>query len=1040
MKKKHIFWAMGVAALALAACNTVESSSSKSTSKTDTEESSTSTSTSTGTPDVTDTSTDPDGGEDTDTSSVTDPDEGHGSDTSSATEPDGGEDTDSSTDPDGGEDTDTTPSTDPDGGEDSSSDEPDVPVVAGEITFEGVSNKTIKVGQYFDVFEGVSAKDSNDADFTNRVRAIGNVNYGVAGSYQIKYEVQVGEDKYSTTRTITVENGTIPGQVARNRAYGELTNNEVGSGSYLSGGASAPTVSYKNPSNGQAQNNAIVRPGDTPFLGNAAFNEGPIPTNTWYSGFFYANHGGLTTAATNPLAIKSSSAGISVSDYGDGFLEVYKVNDTTGTSMTTASNHSTGFQDITVKGSAVTSSVESRIISYTEDSAKLALVNPSTNEVAQVVTMAQGSPMAFFEFSTSKATVTLRDGGVAEPMKFYDLQGNEINNRSTYTGSAIIVTYPKTHYGYGSNYPNAGLGAPLYREQSFLLSAPEGSTFTLSQGNTANAALTLSIEIDLNGKNYLTVSSLSSKKDAAFYQESAYSVLDSYYYSYEVDHESSNVHTTMGYRVHVLEEEKGYHPLLGLLPHQWKNSDDYGASEVQMTTMRGQLKLFKTDSFTYDLSFAGLLPSFAKPTGGDYDDATMRGYLEDLLERNQPGEDGFSESKKNFIDAPGPYWNAKALYPLSQGLVIADQIGADDLKQEFVSLLKDDLTDWYTYDGTSDDRYLYYDEVAGSLIWSNDDFSTASRLSDHHFTAGYLVYASAILAAYDEGFKSDYLGMAELQMKEYMNADESDSMFPTFRTFDPYAGHSWADGKADTGDGNNQESSGEALNSWVAAYLLSLVSEDRQSEDAAIWGFVNELEAVKQYWFNYDGDNWNEDLAKSVHAVGIVWGTKNDHSTWFGSNPEFIYGIHWMPTGEYVSSYALDDGELAVLQDIYEEMESHVGGAPRTWQSNMWAVKAIYDPEGALEDFDASTILADDYPSELSGSYWMVEALASFGHKDGAAYVEGEFASGSVYVKDGVKTAIVYNPGQAKTVKVHVDGQVKEIAVAANSLASYPLQ
>ena len=1025
MKKKHIFWAMGVAALALAACNKVESSSSESTSKSDPEESS-----STSRP------TSSDGSHSSDTSEAPDV-------TTSSSEPDEGQDTDStssSSEPDGGEDTDSTSSSDPDESDETSSEEPDVPVVVGDITFSGVSNKTIKVGQYFDVFEGVTAKDTNDADFTNRVKAIGNVNYGVAGSYQIKYEVQVGEDKYSTTRTITVENGTIPGQVARNRYYGELTTNEVGSGSYLSGGESAPTVNYKNPETGLTQNNAIVRPGNTPYLGNAAFNEGPIPTNTWYSGFFYANHGGVTTAATNPLAIKSSAAGISISDYGDGFLEVFKVADTTGTTMTTASNHSTGFLDVTVKGSAVTSSVESRIISYTEDSAKLALVNPATNEVAQVVTMAQGSPMAFFEFSTSKASIALPESGMTQPMKFYDLQGNEINNRSTYTGSALIVTYPMYHYGYGSNYPNMGLGAALYHEKSFLISAPEGSTFTLSQGSTGNAALTCSIDVDLNGKNYLTVSSLSSKDDAAFYQESAYSVLDSYYYSYEVDHESSNVHTTMGYRVHVLEEEKGYHPLMGLLPHQWKNSDDYGASEVEMTTMRGKLKLFKTDSFTYDLSFAGLLPSFAKPTGGDYDDATMRGYLEDLLERNQPGEEGFSESKKNFIDAPGPYWNAKALYPLSQGLVIADQIGADDLKQEFISLLKDDLTDWYTYDGTSDDRYLYYDEVAGSLIWSNDDFSTASRLSDHHFTAGYLVYASAILAAYDEGFKNDYLGMAELQMKEYMNADESDSMFPTFRTFDPYAGHSWADGKADTGDCNNQESSGEALNSWVAAYLLSLVSEDQQSEDAAIWGFVNELEAVKQYWFNYDGDNWNDDLASAVHGLGIVWGTKNEHQTWFGSNPEFIYGIHWLPTGEYVSSYALDDGELAVLQDIYEEMESHAGGAPRTWQSNMWAVKAIYDPEGALEDFDASTILADDYPSELSGSYWMVQALASFGHKDGAAYVEGEFASGSVYVKDGVKTAIVYNPGDAKTVKVHVDGQVKEIAVEANSLASYPLE
>ena len=62
----------------------------------------------------------------------------------------------------------------------SSSEEPNEPVVVGDVTFDGVGNATIKAGQYFDVFEGVTAHDTNEADLTDRIVCKGHVNYGGA--------------------------------------------------------------------------------------------------------------------------------------------------------------------------------------------------------------------------------------------------------------------------------------------------------------------------------------------------------------------------------------------------------------------------------------------------------------------------------------------------------------------------------------------------------------------------------------------------------------------------------------------------------------------------------------------------------------------------------------------------------------------------------------------------------------------------------------------------------------------------------------------
>jgi len=292
---------------------------------------------------------------------------------------------------------------------------------------------------------------------------------------------------------------------------------------------------------------------------------------------------------------------------------------------------------------------------------------------------------------------------------------------------------------------------------------------------------------------------------------------------------------------------------------------------------------------------------------------------------------------------------------------------------------------------------------------------------------------------YDINFSSQYEPMISLLLKDYLNYDRADDFAPFLRSFDAWAGHSWAHGYGSFADGNNQESSGEALNSWVAGYLFGLTTGNQDLVDAAIYGYTTELYSIKQYWFNYDNDNWRAEYAAQASVAGMIWGGKFDYATWFGANPTFIYGIHWLPTGEYLSSYAIGTAEQDKLQNIYDKYLAAVGGEPNTWYSNMWAIEALIDPAGALAHFDPDAIKGDDYPNELVGSYWMVNAMQTLGTHSDEAYVEiSANVAGSVYQNGTTEVAMIWNASAtSQYVKTHKAGGATVIVeVAAHSFTS----
>ena len=128
------------------------------------------------------------------------------------------------------------------------------------------------------------------------------------------------------------------------------------------------------------------------------------------------------------------------------------------------------------------------------------------------------------------------------------------------------------------------------------------------------------------------------------------------------------------------------------------------------------------------------------------------------------------------------------------------------------------------------------------------------------------------------------------------------------------------------------------------------------------------------------------------------------------------------------------------MKKIYQEFLTKVGGAPRTWQSNMWAIQAVSDPATAVSNFDGNKILLDTYADEAAGSYYMVNALNELGQKATNVQVLNQDVVATVYRNGTNLKLMVWNPSnEAKTVQYLVDMAESTKNIPANSFVTVSL-
>lgn len=184
---------------------------------------------------------------------------------------------------------------------------------------------------------------------------------------------------------------------------------------------------------------------------------------------------------------------------------------------------------------------------------------------------------------------------------------------------------------------------------------------------------------------------------------------------------------------------------------------------------------------------------------------------------------------------------------------------------------------------------LQFDQGKNMVIAQNDEFGNKTG-NDHHFHYGYYIRAAAVLKQLGYTLTDEDTAKIDLLIEDI--ASEKGNKFPRLRAFNTYHGHSYASGDAKFADGNNQESTSEALNAWYALTLWGKESNNQELIDRGQWLFSQELQATNNYWF-FEQENKPEKFDHQMFS--IVWDGKRDFATWFSANPMHIYGIQFLP-------------------------------------------------------------------------------------------------------------------------------------------------
>lgn len=368
--------------------------------------------------------------------------------------------------------------------------------------------------------------------------------------------------------------------------------------------------------------------------------------------------------------------------------------------------------------------------------------------------------------------------------------------------------------------------------------------------------------------------------------------------------------------------------IVGLLPHHQDERSSRRESLVgRYDTLRGPITAIEAREFTIRTPVPDITP-----------DAPLHA----SLRRDR----SFLDTLTDEIDGQPPaagdtYAAGKSLLRSALLAHLADGADDDALKERALAKASGGLASWCRGETG---RYVYDDRLGG-IIGEPTSFGS-ERFNDHHFHYGYVIHAAAIVARLDPDWEGAYGDCIDALIRD-IAADEGDLSFPANRYMDAYAGHSWANGITRFADGQNQESTSEAVHAWYAVALWGDVTGDRALSERGRWLASLEATGAKAYWFN--ASRTKTLPAGFAHPMAsIVWGGKVDYATFFDPSDGAIRGIQFFP-----ATMAL---EPLLNRDIVDRIIRPVLAGDGLWQNHLRLVAAMAGartgpPEGELDAF-----------------------------------------------------------------------------------------
>ncbi len=271
-----------------------------------------------------------------------------------------------------------------------------------------------------------------------------------------------------------------------------------------------------------------------------------------------------------------------------------------------------------------------------------------------------------------------------------------------------------------------------------------------------------------------------------------------------------------------------------------------------------------------------------------------------------------AQVRKDVADLPpfpaDTYFGGKTLQRATQLYRLASQLGLEDAAATVRKVVVTELDRWTEPRGC-DARpasCFVYDPRNKGVVGLTPSFGS-DEFNDHHFHYGYFLYAAGVLGAEDKALAARWRPVIDLLAADIAGQGSSPLM-PDRRVFDAYAAHSWASGTAPFADGNDQESTSEAVNAWVGLKLWADATTNAPLRAQATWMLAGEQDSAVRYGLRPDRSD--PALANFDHeVVSLTWGAKRDYATWFSPEPAAMLGILLLPLTPSSPAYLAGDPE-----------------------------------------------------------------------------------------------------------------------------------
>ncbi len=352
---------------------------------------------------------------------------------------------------------------------------------------------------------------------------------------------------------------------------------------------------------------------------------------------------------------------------------------------------------------------------------------------------------------------------------------------------------------------------------------------------------------------------------------------------------NSNENYINVFEIQTLDKEKK--TLWGLLPHQrvnllTNNNEPHCFANQFYTTIRGKQEICLGKTFYIENK-----KSIVPPISLDIKKVELK-YRKNLEEIVKQETNDIQDFK-----ATDSYFLGKELLRIAQLYNLSKQLNLKKESEKLKNILYSEFNVWrenITNNKTPlYGKYIVYDNKIKGVITQRPSFGS-DEFNDHHFHYGYFVHIAAILAKYDSKFLKENKPIVNLLVKDYLNFNRNDKNFAFLRNFDIYEGHSWASGTAMFGDGNNQESSSEAIHAYYAGYLWANAIQNDDLKEISLWLYNQEIESSLTYWLL--ANDYSPQYPDYKHnLLSLLWGGKAEFSTWFSSEPEAKLGIELLP-------------------------------------------------------------------------------------------------------------------------------------------------